>query len=280
MNAPVTSVDSYRLQDHSALQAQLTVAQIMTRREAFICALDGQSIEEAFQDVPDVYDVIPVLEGDDPRDINAEVIGTIDRREVRPAQMRQKVLSQMNEYSGNGIVETMPLLDFASAGRVDDLTLVTTGKGPQVSGLVTIYDLQRLPVRIALFAALTDLEEDIACLLHRTAPEPSEWAGLVQDPTGKIAAEIQSGLQRASNRDDLGSPILTLSFGVKLALLEGVKRHGRLRDFSIPTLQDIRIVRNNIAHGIPFENINVIPKAARDLRDLHSLVRKIIERNT
>ncbi|VVT33602.1 conserved hypothetical protein [Roseovarius sp. EC-HK134] len=278
MNAPVTSVDSYRMQDHSSLQAQLTVSQIMTGREAFICALEGQSIDEAFQDVPDIYDILPVVDGDDPRDITAEVIGTIDRREVLPAQMRQKVLSQMNDYTGDAITETLPLLDFASAGRVDDLTLVTNGGGSQVCGLVTIYDLQRLPVRIALFAALTDLEEDIACLLDRLAPEPSEWVGLVYDPKGKIAAEIQTGLQRAANRDNLGSPVLTLSFGVKLALLEGLKRHGRLAGLHVPSLREIRNIRNDIAHGTPFENIDVVPKAARDLRDLHALVRKVIER--
>lgn len=276
MNAPVFTIASYRARDHSALQAQLIVDQIMTPRDAFLCALEGQTVAEAFEHVPDIYDALPVIEGDDPKDPAAEVVGIIDRREVVPGGMRQSVVTHMQEHQGGGIPRTVPLLEFAETGRVDQLTFVTADNPSDVCGLVTIQDLQRLPVRIALFAALTDFEEDIAALLDLAAPDPSEWRTLAHDPHGTIAAEIEKGLTRAARRDDLGSPILTLSFGIKLALLEGLKNSGRLAGTRIPNLHDIRDVRNDIAHGIPFERIESVPKAAQALRDLHSSVKTLI----
>ncbi|MCL3881031.1 hypothetical protein [Marivita sp. GX14005] len=279
MNAPVVSVASYRTGDHSALQAQLTVDQIMTPRDAFLCALEGQTVAEAFQHVPEVYDALPVIEGNDPRDPAAEVIGIIDCREVAPAEMRQSVSTHMQERHCVGIRSTLPLLEFAASGRVDELTFVTADERSIVCGLVTVHDLQRLPVRIALFAALTDLEEDIAGLLDLAAPDPAKWHTLVHDPRGIIKIEIEKGLKRAARRDDLGSPILTLSFGIKLALLEGLKNSGQLAGVAIPNLRNIRDARNDIAHGIPFERIEIVPKAARDLRNLHSSVKTLIARH-
>lgn len=278
MNAPIISVASYRMQDNSVLQSQLTVGQIMTPRNAFVCALQGQSVADAFQDVPDVYDALPVVDGNDPSDITADVVGIIYRQDGMRAPVRQTVATHMHEHQGGGVCETMPLLDFATKGSVSKLALVTARNGSDICGLVTIYDLQRLPVRIALFAALTDLEEDIGGLLHRLAPDPSEWGELAHDPSGKNAKKIRESIKYADKRDDLGSPILTLSFGIKLALLEGLKNHGRLAGISIPNLHDIRNVRNDIAHGNPFKHIEGVPRAARNLRDLHFSVKTLIKR--
>lgn len=279
MSVPVQSVASYRIGDQSTLQAQLTVGQIMTPRDAFLCALEGQTVAEAFQHVPEVYDILPVVEGDDAQDPKAEVVGIIDRREVNISGMRRSVATYMQEHHDGSIRKTDPLIEFAASGRVDQLTFVTENGTSDVCGLVTIHDLQRLPVRVALFAALTDLEEDIAALLDLAAPDPSEWSSLVNDPRGSIAKEIEKGLRRAANRDDLGSPILTLSFGIKLALLDGLRDSGRLTGLRIPNLRDIRDVRNDIAHGIPFGRIETVPKATQDLRDLHSSIKTLIARH-
>jgi CBS domain-containing protein len=276
-DSPVTEIAAYRSQDHSALQAQLTIRQIMTPRRAFLCALEGEPINDAFFNVPEIYDALPVIEGSNRHDASADVVGIIDRRQVRPAQFRQSVQTHMQELSGAEVRDDMSLLDFAAQGRVDELTLVRNCDVGSIAGLVTIHDLQRLPVRIAMFAALTTLEEDIGVVLDIVASDPQTWPDLIDDPTGKLKPEITTGLKRASRHDDLGSPILAMTFGVKLALLDGLYDCGRLSQGRRPDTRVIRETRNDIAHGKPFQNIDRVAFAAKSLVELHSSIKKFIE---
>ena len=266
-------VKAHRAADHSALQGKLTVGEIMIPRSDFICALAHETVAKAFSGVDPIFDALPVVEGSDKADLHAEIVGVIDRRAVkRPTT--STVVSEMADWDGKALSFNLPLIDFVRAARGDVMQFVEGAAGG-VAGLVTIFDIQRLPVRIALFAALTDLEEDISALIDLFS-SPTEWRDLVSPTSRDLVAEIEKGLKRAERRDDLGAPILALGFGCKVAILNDLVRTGKifgLRDMVQPKVVTLR---NDVAHGTPFADVTSVPSVLSEAVSIHSKIKKVL----
>lgn len=271
---PSVKVKAHRAADHSALQAKLTVAEIMTPRVAFICATASETVASAFADVDPIFDALPVVDSADKTDPQAEIIGIIDRRWVKRPNVTT-VASEMTEWNGEAIRADLPLLDFARTIRGDLMQFVSGGHKQRIGGLVTIFDIQRLPVRIALFAALTDLEEDLSALIDQVST-PSEWLDLIPRDNRGLIAEIERGLERAQRRDDLGSPILALSFGSKAAIFNGLTKQGRVSGFRDSVPHGIVRLRNDIAHGTPFSDIANIASVLSEAVSIHSKIKRVL----
>ncbi len=268
-----TRVKAHRAADHSALQSKLTVGEIMTPRSEFICALADEPVAEAFSGVDPIFDSLPVVEGTDKADFRAEIIGIVDRREVK-RPITSSVVSEMTEWDGKALSLNLPLIEFVRTARGDVMQFVSDGTG-SIAGLVTIFDIQRLPVRISIFAALTDLEEDLSALIDQVS-SPSQWRDLVSPVGGDLTAEIDKGLKRSARRDDLGAPILALSFGCKAAIFNELVRKGRisgLRDTMLPMIVKLR---NDVAHGMPFADVTSVPSALSETLSIHSKIKKVL----
>lgn len=274
LNPPSIKVKAHRAVDHSALQAKLTVAEIMTPRVNFICATASETVASAFADVDPIFDALPVVDCADKTDPQAEIIGIIDRRWVKRPNVTM-VASEMTEWNGEAIRADLPLLEFARTIRGDLMQFVSGGHKQGVDGLVTIFDIQRLPVRIALFAALTDLEEDMSALIDQVST-PSEWLDLIPGDHRDLKAEIEKGLKRAQRRDDLGSPILALGFGCKAAIFNGLTKQGRVSGFRDSVPHGIVRLRNDIAHGMPLSDIFSIASVVSEAVSIHAKIKRVL----
>ena len=199
-----------------ALHAGLTVELIQTPREKLVTC----GLREAVADVLDenrrrdeTYDYLPVEDGD-------EIVGlfrTRDHDENRPTE-RQVVetlmcpLSPKNLIGGDGTI-----LDFLR--EVDDkpCRLVVSGNG--ISGLVTWSDLQKLPVRTALFGLITGLELEMTRAIRRWYRSGDAWLENIGPDASKKVAEL---IQLSRTNDSEVDSLLFTTFWDKVKILRGI----------------------------------------------------------
>lgn len=259
---PAAHVAGHRDHDHRKVQALLTVEQIMTPRSQFLCCAANDPAGRAFDGIPDVYDAAPVVNGtrDDP---DAEVIGLIWRSEVAGAGPAKSVLSLTNDRPvTEALKPDAAMLDYARNAVADRVALVA-GRGA-VLGLVTVYDLERLPVRLSLFQHVLDLEERLGEAITGLARDPETWADLVPDRR----KEIQDGIARSRRRDHHGSPILGIGFTEKIEIARVLLPRALGKTFDPSSLDRVATFRNDIAHGLPFKRVEDVPRRVRQIDGL------------
>ena len=94
------------------------------------------------------------------------------------------------------------ILDFVVQADTRPCRLVVSGA--EIAGLVTLSDLQRLPVRVALFALVTGFEMTMADLIKAKLPDEGAWMAMLK-PTrlDKIQHEISMAQAKGAFVDRL-----------------------------------------------------------------------------
>lgn len=256
---PITDVVDHHETDHQKIQTVLTVEQIMTPRAAFLCCSSSDQVSEAFSHVPDVYDAIPVVD-DDPRNADAEIVGIVWRRDL----IGERPLARVDSYVDERPVErplsaSTPMLDYAREASADRLSLISNGSS--IVGLATIYDLERLPVRLSLFQHLLYFEQRLGEAIMLLAPDADRWANMAPDKHD----EIRKGILRAQQRDHLGSPILGIGFTEKLEIARHLLPKLLGAAFKVKLLDFVAPFRNDVAHGLPFKKVEDVPRRIRQV---------------
>lgn len=246
---PITSIQDHHETDHQRIQAVLTVEQIMTPRSAFLCCAASDRISDAFAHVPDVYDAVPVVDGD-PKDGKAEIVGVVWRRDLAGVKPMSRVESHLDERPvERPLLASMPMLDYARDASADRLSFIS--EGPSIVGLATVYDLERLPVRLCLFQHLLYFEQRLGEAISALAPDADSWP----DMAPRKREEIRQGISRALQRDHLGSPILGIGFTEKVEIARHLLPVALGAGFKVGLLDFVAPFRNDVAHGLPFERV-------------------------
>lgn len=268
----IDSSDERHFNDLKSVQGQLTLANIMTPREHFICCGANEPAHEVMERVSKVFDAVPVVASYDPDDIAAPVLGLL-RRDRLPFRNPSAKASQCVDKSALDMAHPSDrnLLVYINGLTGRPVEFVSAGK--EIVGLVTPYDLERLPVRTALFAQIIDVERLMGDLIKARFPDTAEWEGRIAT---HLAGKLRAGLKRAGKNDSVGQPILSVDFAVKLDLLphcfEGT--HDAL--WVSKERDEIRELRNVVAHGAPFTNVTQLPEQVRHLLRLRGLISRQI----
>lgn len=155
------------------------------------------------------------------------------------------------------------ILDFILDADEKQCRLVISGT--KVVGLVSLSDLQRLPVRAALFALITGLEMTMADVIRAMHPESENW---MQFLTRRRQEKIETERKKAKSDDGFVDTLLFTQFCDKRDILTQ-KLSEPERTALSATLENIESLRNSVAHAneyasSPAQARNVC-KIARDL---------------
>lgn len=197
-----------------AYQASLPVRLIATRREEFsACRLDESIAEVLARNAADQFDHLPVRHAGSGAILG--VLCTIDLAEGPGHRVVSDCYQPLHEALLIGA--EVSILDFAREAQQRPFRFIVDGQ--HISGLVSLSDLQQLPVRAALFAMITQLEMSMAEVIVSVLPDGS-WRrylseGRRQKPDRQWASAREEGNHMA--------PILYTQFCDKANLIRKLR---------------------------------------------------------
>lgn len=129
--------------------------------------------------------------------------------------------------------------------RADESPCRLVVSGDEISGLVCLYDIQKLPARAAIFAMVSALETVMAEVVRKEFPEDEQWLALL---TEKRRNDLVCRMRMARAADSFVDALLMTEFGDKETILRKVSlptSNGKLRK----EMEQIQNLRNALAHA-------------------------------
>jgi CBS domain-containing protein len=234
------NVDLDRTLEH--LERATPVRLIGTFNDLVTAYTDEPAVAAAEKARPDGFDYLPVRDR-----ASGLITGLFETRMVDPAQA-----GNVSEYAeplgvGNLIAGETPLLRFLYQADTSPCRLIL--EATQITGIVTVSDLQKLPVRTALFSLFIHLEILLTELLRRTIGGADPFTFLSAGREEKAEAKWQKFKDGNVHRDRLS----VLDFCDKRTIAEKHKILGLRRKQIEDELTDIEFkLRNPIAHGADY----------------------------
>jgi hypothetical protein len=233
--------------DQDAILSHLersTPVRLMATIGAFVAADAAEPVAEAARRADqNRFDYLPVRKG-----VDGPVVGLFAREGIPPdgAVPVRDVMQPLS--SANLIAIDAPLLQFVLSADTNPCRLILDDT--EIRGLVTLSDIQRLPVRTALFSLFIHLELLLTEVLRREiGPDRSPFELL----SGKRAEDARerwetfkaSGLDHDSYSALMFADKKTIAKKLKLCKLSGERIDTELNSIEAR-------LRNPIAHGADY----------------------------
>jgi hypothetical protein len=240
---PAASLDG----DQDAILSHLersTPVRLMATIGAFVAADAAEPVAEAAGRADQHrFDYLPVREGAD-----GPVVGLFARKGISPdgAVRVRDVMQPLS--TANLIAIDAPLLQFVLSADTNPCRLILDDT--KISGLVTLSDIQRLPVRTALFSLFIHLELLLTEVLRRRIGRDRPPFDLLP---AKRAAEARERWERFRAGGLDHDPCSALMFADKKTIARKLKLGGISGERIEKELTQIEAkLRNPIAHGADY----------------------------
>ena len=226
------------------LHGGLTVELISTHRDDLMtCSLDD-SLADVVMHNTKHYDYLPVTAEQGGRIVGLlHAAGFADRSSAE-GRVREHCCPQLEEHLIGADASILDFVKEADCRPCRPCRLVVSGTG--IVGLVTLSDLQKLPVRAALFALVTGLEISMSEAIKRNFPTRRDWLRLLSQEQQK---DIRKKIQKSKDRDGFVDDVLFTQFYDKAIILTSLRGFSSGRCERLRELQEIKELRNKLAHA-------------------------------
>lgn len=230
----------------SDYQESIPIELIATPRRDFrICRRDDRVCGLVDRYSYDQIDHLPVMDGQSGPD--GSIVGVFPVAELaRSGGAEGSVGERMEPLREEHLIGAdASILSFVRGAEARPFRLVISG--PEIIGLVSISDLQRLPVRAALFALVTLLELVMAEAIQRRLPDSDAWMELLSEGRrGKVHEQEERG--RGS--DTLVDRVLYTQFCDKVTIIAKMDgpRNWSLEPFDCD-MRGAQDLRDELAHA-------------------------------
>ncbi|BDW99187.1 hypothetical protein [Maricaulis maris] len=246
------------------VHAGLPVEMIMTPRPFFFCRLD-QTCREVKERNAARYSFLPVMNGE-------RVLGLLDARPFFDAAAPDATV----EEHYHSLSEEMLIGADASIWQflrtADQVETRLVVKGHSVAGLVTLSDLHKLPVRTALFAALTNLEVCMTTLIGESLGyDAANWLQHLALNRRDVLARHEKS---ARANDEFINSLLLTQFCDKREIIAKAGLVDLPPDRLRQDLKEAERLRNFVAHSNDFAQDDL--RAQEVCRTARSIERLIV----
>ena len=182
------------------VQRGLTVDMVMTERlDLCTCRIDETACEVMARNTGQ-FSFLPVVNG------QGRILGLYAaERWFGKDAPQERIGDDFEPFSEDIVIGAdASIIDFVKTADTRQTRLVISGD--RIAGLVSVSDLQRLPVRAALFTLITRLEMTMARRIERewNGDDRMGWLNLVSD---KRRACIVTAIEKAKEEDNFVSEI-------------------------------------------------------------------------
>ena len=224
------------------IQHKLSVSMIMTPRIALKTCRKNDSVKSIIEANNHNFTWIPVV-GD-----SGHISHIFDTGSIKEEHPDAEIADFCLPINENIIIGgDASIYEFIETAEEQKFKLVVSGS--EVSGLVTISDLQQLPVRVAIFSLITNLELLLADIITKFCPEDCDWE---EKLSANRRVKLQEAVQKSEQSDLSVSKIVLTQFADKTTLAT------KLDLIDIPNTKlrklfdNINKLRDEIAHASNF----------------------------
>lgn len=212
----------------------------MVPREDFMTCTSEETEAEIQRRNLQHYSYIPVL------DDRNRILGLYDaEKHFAAAAPDQQLGSHYSPLSEDILIgANASIFDFILQADTHPTNLVISGE--KIAGLVSLSDIQQLPVRAALFALVTSLEMALGVMIGRLWPNTGDWLGRLSSQRQRT---ITSWVEKAQKRDGFVNELAHTSLRDKGVLVAGSGLMETPSGKISSTVDDIYALRNKLAHG-------------------------------
>jgi hypothetical protein len=249
-----------------AVQSGLSASLIATPRAALKTCRTNEVVSAVVDSNQELFDYIPVVNTSDPR--GSTIVGMFHAEAFRMQRCDDLIERHMEPLSENHLVgATTSILEFIVEADSRPSRLVVSGGG--FSGLVTISDLQKLPVRAALFAVVTSFEMTMSEAIRRKFSSDEEWMALL---SGGRKKKMREAIERSRKADGFVNALLFTQFCDKGDIIRKSLPLSLSAEALKMKFDDFQELRNHLAHANDYASTPAEAKRVSSLvRDLLSL---------
>lgn len=221
------------------VQGSLTVELIMVPRENFLTCVPSETAAGLERRNRDKYSFIPV------QDDKGRIIGLYNAERWFNSEAPDTLVGDdFSPLSEDYLIGAdASIFDFLRQADAHPTNLVIVGT--QIAGLVSLSDIQELPVRAALFALVTSFEMAMGLMIKSTWPEPKGWMCFLSDGRReKLETEIQTAKHENIFTDEL---VLT-QFCDKGDIIRKAELLPEVTHLAA-RLKAMQVLRNKLAHA-------------------------------
>ncbi len=245
------------------LHSGLTVALITTARETLVtCCLSEPLSDVVSRSAGQQYDYLPVK-----NDERSEIVGLLHTIDFAQDSPRAGIV--MDRYrplsEGDLMGVDASILDFIKDADSKPRRLVISGD--KIVGFVTLSDLQKLPVRAALFALITGLEITMYETIKQKYPTGEEWK---QHLTVQRRKSIKERIDNSAKGDGFVDDLLFTQFCDKRDIIIKSFPFSRKKELRIQ-LKDIEKLRDKLAHA------NEYAATQTEAKNVCKVIRNLLE---
>jgi hypothetical protein len=259
----------------------LTVGLVATPRDELKTCKKADLVSTVLASNSDCYDFIPVLEEN--TQPQTGFVGLFHASACRKSENIDGAVGTSSWLAplaeGHLIGADASILEFVLSAGNHPCRLVVSGS--QIVGLVTLSDLQKLPVRAALFALITGFEITMVDYIKATFPAVDAWMEMLKpNRREKIKEEISI----ATSRDVFVDELLYTQFCDKVDIIKRLW----IKDTDIHIIarkfRQLEKLRNSVAHAneyaaSPNEAKNVCT-VVRDLLEIRQKMRESVSHSS
>lgn len=243
---------------HRMLQDRIRVLLISTPRGNLTTCRVDEAISEAIEkSIPDDYDFLPVVSGE-------EIVGSFEtKRDYAEASMVAEVYNPLKTEMLIG--GDASVIDFVESAHQVPFRFVVSKNG--IIGIVTLSDLQQFPTRASLFTLIMDFEMLLAQAIEVASGQHlEEWSEhLSQKDKKKTKEYVDWAKKQGRYVNDLLVTSLDAKVQIVGALFPSVRETlDRLR-------QPLKGLRDRLAHG------DVLESSLDGLKQISLTVRDILQ---
>ncbi|WP_339761544.1 hypothetical protein [uncultured Hoeflea sp.] len=222
------------------VQGSLTVDLIMVPRSSFETCTPGETAAQIKARNVDQFSYFPVV------DEQKRVVGLYYAERWFDADAPNTPIGKDFDRLSEDIVigADASIFDFVMQADVNSTNLVVSGN--QIAGLVSLSDLQKLPVRAALFALITSLEMAMGLAITKRWPSSTDWLSLLSNGRRE---KLMTAIEDARARDSFVNEIAYTQFSDKADLIFKGRMLSQGRTRLGKSFRDIRDLRDSLSHA-------------------------------
>ena len=226
------------------LHTGLKVNLIATARETLRTCRPDESVAAVLRRNIEAYDFIPVV--NENAGVNQHIIGLFHAANYTcNKDVQDRIEDNFKNLSEEFMIGAdASILDFLMDADANPCRLLVSGAN--IIGLVSLSDLQKLPVRAVLFALVTGFEITMMDAIRRIYKREADWMSAL---SSERRAKVEYQKKSSETADAFVDTLLFTQFADKKTLISKRLHKTKSKSSFETSLKAIEMLRNKVAHA-------------------------------